>query len=289
LLPAREARDDAGSVRAALDAAQTARPDHLRLLARASLVLWHETLAPFLAQRSGKVALASVAFSLLLLFGLRGPSGPLRGLLRAAIAPVAQRAQFSFEEGFASGFAAWTNPDVFTPHPDGLVQIHEGLTLYRPSLPRADYDFSFAGLIRRGALGWVVRAADPANYYAFKLTWRGRARDKRSVLLRSTVRNGSPAEAEKVVAMPFELEENKVYTIEVTVNGDRITTVVEGRGVDSFSDQRLPAGGVGFFAASGDSALVHSLTVSGNDTSAGRAFAWMLGFGRFLSSKVFGS
>lgn len=89
--------------------------------------------------------------------------------------------------------------------------------------------------------------------------------------------------------MPFELEENKVYNIEVTVNGERITTAVEGRGVDSFSDQRLAAGGVGFLTSPGETALVHSLMVSGNDTSTGRVFAWMLGFGRFLSSKVFGS
>ena len=73
------------------------------------------------------------------------------------------------------------------------------------------------------------------------------------------------------------------------MHGDRITTVIEDRGVDSFSDSRLASGGVGFLADKGESGLLHSLTVSGNDDSTGHFLSWLLGFSRFLGHRVLGS
>ncbi len=280
---------EAAAVREALDTAQGTGPSRLAILSRAALVFWHDAVVPFLATRRGKFATAAVFSVLSLFLGLRTPNGPLRGVARAAVLPLAERSYFLSEEDFASGFKAWSSPALFRLQDNGLVEIREGLTLYQPSLRRVDYEFSFAGAIRRGALGWVVRASDPSNYYACKLAWRGKGKEKRSVLVRNTVVNDAPAAPEKVVALPFELEENKVYNLMLTVHGDRVSTLIDGRGVDSFTDTRLPTGGIGFLAGPGEQALVHSVAISGNDDPAGRSLAWMLGFGRFLGGKVFGS
>ena len=289
LRPARAPVTDGASVREALDTVQKSTPNRLAIVRRAAWVLWHDAVVPFLATRRGKLATATVLTVLSLFLGLRAPNGPLRGVARAAILPMAERSYFLSEEGFASGFDAWTNPAPLNKQDNGLVEVRDGLTLYKPSLRRVDYDFSFAGTIRRAALGWVVRATDDSNYYVCKLAWRGKGKEKRSVLIRYPVVNGAPAAPEKVVALPFELEENKVYNLDLTVHGDRITTQIDGRGVDSFSDNRLRTGGIGFLAGPGEQSLVHSIAVSGNDDTTGRFWAWIFGFGRFIGGKAFGS
>lgn len=280
--------DPAGSIRAAIDAAQKTRPSRLIAISRALTVLWLDVVRPALATGRGKAICVTVAVILVLAAGMWGPRAPLRLVVRAAAAPMAVRAYFALEDNFSGGLANWTGPDLLQKQDDGLVVLEQGLTLYRPSLSRSDYNFNFAGVIRKGGLGWLVRAADAENYHALRLTWRGRGKERRSVLVRYAAIQGVLS-AEKVVAMPFEIEENKVYNVEVSVHGDRNTTVIDGRGVDSFADSRLASGGVGFLAEAGDVALLHSLSVEGNDDTTGRLFAWVLGFGDFLSGKLFGS
>ena len=281
------ALDDAESVRDALDAVQKTRPKRSLQFGRVAFTIWHDLVRPFLAQRRGKAVVGAFASMLLLFAGFRGENGPLRLAIGSALRPVAARAHFQHEENFTRR-DVWTNPVGIQLTDDGLAQIPEGVTLHRPSQGRLNYEFSFAGLIRQGALGWAVRAANPENYYAFKLTWRGKGKERRSVLVRHTVVNGGPT-AEKVVAMPFEIEANKVYNVQVTVNADRVTTVVDGRGVDSYSDSRLTSGGVGFLADPKETALVHSLTVAGNEDTTGRFLAWTLGYFGFVATKVAGS
>jgi hypothetical protein len=282
--PAPTPDDLAGSVREALDNVQKARTSRVALLLRAATTLWHAAARPaILETRRGKATLAGLALVVVLLALSRSLVAPLSSVLHGAIRPISDRSYFVFEEDFAAaGLRNWTDPALLVRREDGLVELQEGLNLFRPSLDRAEYEAAFAGLVRRGGLGFVVRASGPENYCAIRFTWRGKGREKRSVLARYAVVKGVRSKEDKIVALPFELEENKIQNIQVAVRGNRITILVNGRGVDSFTEDRLSAGGIGFLADPGDAALVHSLAVSGNDDATGRAFAWVLGFGRYL-------
>jgi hypothetical protein len=64
-----------------------------------------------------------------------------------------------------------------------------------------------------------------------------------------------------LVKLPFAVRQDTLYTVQVEAQGDHFVTHINGQFMDAFSDSRLPSGGVGFFAAAGDSARVRSLRV----------------------------
>ena len=284
--PVREAPAAPGSgVRETLEKVQQQRkrPAYWHRLGEQAVVLWYERVKPALAGKNGQAALAGTAALILLWVALHGArSSPA---VRSLLQPVRERSYFSLEESFQAGPGAWTNPAAWGRREDGLMEIREGLTLYQPSPNRADYELALTGQIRRGSINWVVRAVDSNNYYAFKLTHQGKGKDRRSVLLRWAVLDGSASEKVHVVTVPFDVEENRFYNMTVRASGDRITTVIESRGVDSYCDSRLKLGGVGFFAEPGESAVIQSLSVSGNDDPTGRAIFWLGGVYRSVSSK----
>jgi hypothetical protein len=283
-MPSAGAPPDA--LREAVARAQQARSDRGSELARRVQMAWEEALWPALNTKAGRMGLAVCAGFLALLFGIHAARPAIGSGLNSLLKPLNDRSYFLLEEGFDKGFNNWTNPGLMTPSQGGLTELQRGLTLYRPSLHRADYEFTFSGLVRRGALGWVVRAADSRNYYAFKLAWQGRGKERRSVLLRYPVANGASADKPQAVPLPFDLIEDKLYRVTVDAAGGRITTMINDRGVDSCADANLKLGGVGFFADAGDEEMIQSLSVSGNDDGMGRLIYWFKGFGAFLADKL---
>jgi hypothetical protein len=249
--------------------------------------LWQTLLFPALETRRGQIVALSIPALLAFAFVLRLARSPIGAAFDSLARPIVERSYFLMEETFSGNLNAWTDPAPLGRREDGLVQIKEGVTLYRPSLARSNYEFAFAGLIEQGSLSWVVRAADAANYYGFKLTRLGKGKEKRSVLVRFAVCNGAKDEPAKlrVAALPFDLEDNRVYHVLARVQGDQVTTIIDGRGIDSSSDPRLKTGGVGFFSGPGESSLIHSLSVSGNDDQQGRILFWLIGFCRFVSGR----
>jgi hypothetical protein len=272
------------TLREAVERAQLSRASRAARLADYGKTVWHELLQPALATRQGRIAVRAAAAILALAIGIHAASSLLQSATSSVFHPLSERAYYLLEDDFRGSFGAWTAPDVLSRREDGLMEA-KGLALYHPSLPRRDYEFAFSGLILDGAMGWVVRAADPQNFYAFKLTWQGKGKDRRSVLTRYPVLGGVPAEKPQSVALPFELERNKLYQVAVDVAGERITTMINGRGVDSCSNSKLSVGGIGFFAEAGETGAIHSLSMSGNDDSTGRLLQWLKGFYQFLTNK----
>lgn len=280
--PAPAQRD---ALREAAERVQQSKESRLLRLAEQARTIWHDLLQPALATRQGRVAAGAVASILILGVGLHLAGGALKSSTTALLRPLSQRAYFVLEEDFQSGFKAWTTPDALARRDDGLMETQQGLTLYRPSLDRTDYEFEFSGLVGEGALGWAVRAADMQNYYAFKLTWEGKGKAQRGVLVRYPVVGGAPTEKPQLVALPFDLAKNKLYEVTVDVAGGRITTMIDGRGVDSCANLKFPSGGIGFFADEGERGAIHSASISGNDDGTGRLLQWLKGFYQFLTNK----
>jgi len=278
---------DQGSVREALDAQRASSAGASRHV-RLAIDLVGSTLRSVLASRPLKIGLAAGGLLALAIFvpGVRSAAGS--GALTAA-SPVLRRSYFLDEGASMADLKAWSDPGMLASQPEGLAPSREGVALFTPSMGREDYEFSFSARVRQGGLGWVVRAKDDKNYCAYRLFRRARGRDKSGLLARWMVVDGAAVNKDKLytVTMPFELDEGRTYGVVVQVSGERITTLIESRGVDSYSDSRFSSGGVGLLAEKGDAGLYQSIALSGNDDATGRAIFWVWGFCGFLKDKVF--
>jgi hypothetical protein len=70
---------------------------------------------------------------------------------------------------------------------------------------------------------------------------------------------------------------NEPYHVAVEVKGNRVVTSIEGQEIDSFTDNTLASGGVGFFADAGEKARLYWLRVTANDDFVGKVCAYMAG------------
>ncbi len=62
------------------------------------------------------------------------------------------------------------------------------------------------------------------------------------------------------------------------MQGNRFATFVNDQFVDSYSDSRLPSGGVGFFSESDESARICWLRIVDQDDSLGRSASFQIRF-----------
>jgi len=67
------------------------------------------------------------------------------------------------------------------------------------------------------------------------------------------------------------------YRVEVDVKGNRVVTSIEGQEVDSWTDDALKVGGIGFFSEMGESARLYWIRVTKNQDWLGRVCAYLSG------------
>ena len=73
------------------------------------------------------------------------------------------------------------------------------------------------------------------------------------------------------------LRRDTLYRVQMTVKGGDFSTAVNGQMVDSWSDEKLRSGGVGFFADNGEVASLRYVQITDKDTVLGRFLSY-LGF-----------
>jgi hypothetical protein len=118
------------------------------------------------------------------------------------------------------------------------------LRLWPESVGYRNYRFSFTAVLGDSPLGWAVRATDPKNYVAMRLVHGSEGYR----LQRSAVIGG--VESAKTASEPIEgLSANKTVSVSVENHEQSITTKVNGKTVDVWSDPRLPSGGAGILTA----------------------------------------
>jgi hypothetical protein len=169
--------------------------------------------------------------------------------LSAPAAPVIAQAVQAVEVGpsLAIGLAGWI-PDFA---PAGGSQKGRRVSILRGSKQLTDFRLEFPGQIVGKALGWVIRAKDPQNFYVMKLEIVKPIPDSRGVLTRFAVIHGQEQLREQV-PLPLPLRPNTVYRIRVDAIGSRFTTWVQGEKVDQWVDPRIQEGAVGLYTESGD-------------------------------------
>jgi hypothetical protein len=85
---------------------------------------------------------------------------------------------------------------------------------------------------------------------------------------------GKPG-ARKQIPLPFSVRTDTIYRVRVEVKGSNFTTLIQGTVVDSWSDDRLKSGGVGFFSDKGEQASVRWVEVTHQLDMLGRLCAYL--------------
>jgi len=184
---------------------------------------------------------------------------------------VAKRATRELAESFDNGMKAWGVPgwaSGWSRSSDGYVRPGQ-LALFQPTLRYADYRMDFFGQIEAKSMSWVVRGKDPENYYAMRVTVVKPGLRPVISMAHYPVVGGK--EGHKVeVPLSVMMHNGTPYHISVEVKGSHYTASIEGEQVDSWSDETLLAGGVGFFSEAGARARIYWMKVSKNDDWLGR-------------------
>ena len=209
--------------------------------------------ASFLSTLKGKLVIGGVAAVLCLgayfIFGGKSPAPPA-----ANPAAAADKAGPSIMVGSGGWVEGWAGD------PTG-EHLRRQITIYRPSLKLSDYRIELTGEIEHKSLGWVFRAADPENYYIMKLAYTTPGLDPKIGLLKSVVINGKETQIGKT-PINISVRLDTQYSIRVDVRGSKFTTYVQGQQVDTWSDDRLKVGGVGFLNEREERGRVKSVSVS---------------------------
>jgi hypothetical protein len=188
---------------------------------------------------------------------------------------IANRAAIKIAENFR-GMENWdrgTKGDAagWSRHPDGYMNTG-ALALFRPTLKFTDYRMEFFGQIERKSIGWTVHAADARNYHAMKLTVVEAGIRPFVALVHYNVVNGKSGRQTRT-PLNVMVHNNRPMQLAVDVQGNRLTTWIDGEEVDSFLDNTLLAGGVGFFSEAGERARLYWVRVSTNDDWLGHVCA----------------
>jgi hypothetical protein len=136
----------------------------------------------------------------------------------------------------------------------------------------------FYGQIEEKSMGWVVRAQDKKNYYAMKFTVVEAGLRPIIALAHYGVTNGK--QGHKVqTPLSVMVHNNQPYHVAVDVHGNRFTASIEGETVESWTDDTLANGGVGFFSENGEKARLYWMKLSRNQDWLGRFCAYLSGDG----------
>jgi hypothetical protein len=187
------------------------------------------------------------------------------------------RAAIALNEEFRSGLDNWTSPGGSTTEWsfDSTGFVRPGpLALYRPSVNLADYQMQFMGMIDKKAMSWVVRAADFENFYVVKLVVVKSGPMPAIGLTRYAVIGGK-AQDRHDVNIPLSARTDTLYRVRMDVQGSNFSVEVQGQMADSWTETRLPRGGVGFFTARGEESRVRWVQITHQYDMLGRLCAYL--------------
>jgi hypothetical protein len=190
---------------------------------------------------------------------------------------MAERAAVALDEDFRSGLDDWKarSGDVTDWSYDATGFVKPGpLALYAPSTGLTDYQLQFLGVIGKKSLSWVVRAQDFDNYYVVKLVERKGGPMPEIGVTRYAVINGK-AQDRVDTRVAISARPEMMYLVRMDVKGNDFSMWVQDQMVDSWSDTRLPRGGVGFYSAKGEESRLRWVQITHQYDMLGRLCAYL--------------
>jgi hypothetical protein len=172
-------------------------------------------------------------------------------------APQPPPAAVHFEEHFDAGWDNWVG-GVQDWKVDVAGVRTGSMALFMPTLDMEDYDLEFLARIDARSINWVVRAAGEDQHLRCTLCAR---EDNQLEFSRVLVRGGA-AEAAIVAATRVPGKKRSAVTVRTTVSGSSFAVSVDGKTVDTWTEERLPSGGVGFTGTPDDRARLYWVKIS---------------------------
>jgi alpha-L-rhamnosidase len=126
-----------------------------------------------------------------------------------------------------------------------------------------DYTDSFQTAVVTNQAGWLVRASDAGDGYAFILNDSTDTAGTPNTLQEFTVRGGIYTSIGST-PLPTALVAGSWHTVATTVAGSTITVSLDGAKLTTLTNTDHPSGTVGFREYSGETAAFKSLTVTGS-------------------------
>jgi hypothetical protein len=134
------------------------------------------------------------------------------------------------------------------------------ISFYRPSANHDDYRIEFDGQIDAKGLGWVFRAADPKNYYAYKIELVRTGSDSGTALTRFSVVDGIESQKHFApIAKP--LRTGVTFHVRLDVRGDEFSAYINDELIEVWQDDRLPKGGIGLMTDQGERAQTRKVQI----------------------------
>jgi hypothetical protein len=162
-----------------------------------------------------------------------------------------------YEEHFDSGWDNWVGGVADWKVDVAGVRTGE-LALYVPTLELSDYDLEFLARIDGQSVNWVVRAAGSDSHLLCRIT----AVDGGQLQFSHAVVQGGVAEAAAVSATRVPGKPRATFTVRMSVSGPIFSITIDGKTIDSWVDDRLATGGIGFKGAADDRARLYWVRVS---------------------------
>jgi hypothetical protein len=162
-----------------------------------------------------------------------------------------------FEEHFGGGWEDWVGGTA-----DWKVDIAGvrtgSLALYKPTLELSDYDLEFLARIDTHSVTWVVRAAENNSHIRCTLSAvEGGQLEFSRAVVRDGVADTAAISSTRVTGKP-----RTAITVRMSVAGPVFSASVDGKTIDSWVDDRLATGGIGFMGTPDDRARLYWVRVS---------------------------
>lgn len=173
---------------------------------------------------------------------------------------IPENSPVKIHEDFSEGVRGWIGARAGEWDSAKGQMRPNGLKIWKPSVRLADYRMEFEGQIEKNAMSWAFRAPDLRNYYAAKIVVRNTGSLPTADIIRYAVLNGNEQDRLRL-PLPISIRPDTLYHVQMSVRGNLFTTKVNGQIVDSWTDNRLKRGGVGFFSEKGESSAIHWVDV----------------------------
>jgi len=225
-----------------------------------------------------RAAMALPAIAALLMLIPNFSTSPGEGLLASAEGALKKRASIELEDDFRSGLSRWQGGKDWTRgwqyDPAGFLRPGRHLALLTESLPLSTYRVEFLAQIEQKAITWVVRAKDLENYYCYKILITKPGPLPTAAIVRYAVVGGRPA-VRAQLPLPLNIRSDTMYQVGMDVRGGQLTTYVNGQLVDTWTDQTLASGGVGFFSERGEMARLRWVRLTDRDDIVGKVCSYL--------------
>lgn len=179
----------------------------------------------------------------------------------------------AIEEHFGNGWTNWLG-GVEDWKLD-IAGVRTGsLALFGPSIELEDYDLEFLARIEHTSVNWVYRAHDFNEYYKASIAV---AAGGGFTFTRTTVSGGTdePAATVSVPAAGSAARSpggKTAINVHMRLRGNEFALYLDGKAVETWTDDRFPIGGIGFAGTADDRARLYwvRLTPAGTPTKENR-------------------